>query len=95
MAALGERGIRELIMILKNESQNTLKVRTSAAYGLSFVELTDPSIDKVIECLFSASKDRVPLVRREVLHSLGVLGKKSQEQLTYLRARSLLPFMCM
>jgi HEAT repeat protein len=106
MMSLGEKGIIQLMTILQQENQTTSQVRISAAYGLSLCELSNESlaydstssaliIDQVVECLFHSANDRVPIVRRAVICALGQLAQRAQESVTYLRTRSLLPFLCM
>lgn len=94
LVALGDRGIYQLLDILRHETHHNSKVRMSAAHGLSFSPIERTStMDSVVETLFHASNDRIPLVRKTVIHTLGVLALKAKESLTYLRAQSLLPFM--
>ena len=53
----------------------------------------NPNIDFVIETLFQTSKDKHSEVRKASLLSLDILHKKSpNDQVTYLKARHLLPF---
>lgn len=93
IVSLGDFGTIELMSILKKESINSSKIRTSSAYGISYAQINSPLIDTVVECLFSTSKDKIPLVRRSVVRSLGVLSSRAQNSITYLRPRSLLPFL--
>lgn len=92
--SLGDRGVTELIKTLKT-GHNSAPIRCAAAHGVSTSLANSPCIDKVVECLFASAKDKVPTVRVSVLQGICALAKKSQEQITYLRTRSLLPFLCM
>uniref|UniRef100_A0A7S1KM31 Uncharacterized protein n=1 Tax=Percolomonas cosmopolitus TaxID=63605 RepID=A0A7S1KM31_9EUKA len=94
LVAVGDDGIHQLMNILQHETHHNSKIRMSAAVGLSSTPVeSSATIDAVVETLFQAANDRVPLVRRAVLHTLGVLSRRAKESLTYLRAQSLLPFM--
>ena len=108
LASIGSKGIQSLIDILRTEGKASAQVRIAAAYGLSHVDVTasssavsesigsssPPPLDGVVECLFAASRDRLPGVRKAVLESLSALGRVAKETVTYLRTRSLLPFFC-
>eukprot|EP01028_Stygiella_incarcerata_P003878 TRINITY_DN180_c0_g2_i1.p1 TRINITY_DN180_c0_g2~~TRINITY_DN180_c0_g2_i1.p1 ORF type:complete len:1266 (+),score=393.45 TRINITY_DN180_c0_g2_i1:155-3952(+) len=108
MVSLGHQsgGPDALMDILgtKRMQENT-QVRIHAAFGLSFMDC-DPDLpvevlDRVVSVLYAASHDRVPLVRKAVLESLGVLARNmdsrvmnGDRQLTsvFLEPRSILPF---
>jgi HEAT repeat protein len=93
LMSIGNKGVAQVITILRQESHTTAQMRISAAYGLSLADVNSPIIDSIVECLFSSAKDRNPLVRRSVIAALGTLAQRSSNGVTYLRPRSLLPFL--
>lgn len=93
LISIGDKGVLQVMTLMRQETQTTAQVRKSTAYGLSLVDIKAPYIDKVIECLFLSARDRVPPVRRTVLAALGTLSQKDNNSITYLRPRSLLPFL--
>jgi len=79
--------------MLKTEPENNSKLRECVARALALSNVHNPNIDFVIEVLFQASKDKNATVRKASLLSLDILHKKAQrDQVTYLKARHLLPF---
>ena len=77
LASIGDSGESALTKIVMQDSHISSQIRVSAAYGLSFSNVLSPHIDKVIECLYATTKDRIPSVRKAVLKSLGKLGVTS------------------
>ena len=82
-----------MVQILKNEPENNHKLRECIVRALALANVSNPNIDFVIEVLFATSKDKNASVRKSSLLSLVILHKKTpNDQVTYLKARHLLPF---
>lgn len=93
MINVGTLGEQTLVQILKNEPENNHKLRECIVRALALANVSNPNIDFVIEVLFATSKDKNASVRKSSLLSLDILHKKTpNDQVTYLKARHLLPF---
>ena len=64
--------------------------------ALALSNVSNASIDFVIEILFKTARDKNASLRKTSLLSLDILRKKSSsrsDQVTYLKAKTLLPFL--
>ena len=95
LAEMGEAGIEAMLNILLSEGSlhYNSQVRIAAAYGLSLCPLQCRRVNDVVDTLFAASSDRVPLVRRAVLEGIGSMSRRAKESVPFLRTRSVLPFL--
>ena len=93
LSCLGKKGVLALMELLRADAgKASVQVKTACAYGLSHVDVACEMVDLAVETLFQASQDKIPAVRRAIVEALGVLGRRAKETVTYLRTRSLLPF---
>jgi HEAT repeat protein len=96
IASLGQEGEQALIDILVHHASGYgMQVRAAAAIGLGSVDpktIPTSRIDTIAEKLFDVSNDARPVLRCAVLKALGALGRKGQEDFTYLKSASLLAF---
>ena len=64
--------------------------------ALALSNVSNVSIDFVIEMLFKTARDKNAQIRKSSIISLDILRKKSMslsDQVTYLKAKNLLPFL--
>ena len=93
---MGAYGEQTLVNIYGVEPECNLKVRTCIVRALALANVNNASIDFVIEMLFKAAKDKKAEIRKAAITSLDILRKKNQhsnDQVTYLKAKSLMPFL--
>ena len=64
--------------------------------ALALSNVSNASIDFAIEMLFKTARDKNPQIRKASIVSIDILRKKSMslsDQVTYLKAKNLLPFL--
>eukprot|EP00164_Ancoracysta_twista_P016984 GFYU01028757.1.p1 GENE.GFYU01028757.1~~GFYU01028757.1.p1 ORF type:complete len:970 (+),score=200.80 GFYU01028757.1:139-3048(+) len=93
MILLGKAGELALMDHVRDDKRYSTQVRVSAVVGLGLIDVTSVQVDLAVECLYQASRDQMPLVRRAAVEALAKLGGKANETITYLRAKALLPFL--
>ena len=92
---MGAQGEQTLVNILAKEPNNNLNLRVCMVRALALSNVSNASIDFVIETLFKVARDKNAQIRKASVISLDILRKKSmslQDQVTYLKAKNLLPF---
>ena len=93
---MGAQGEQTLVNILAKEPDSNLNLRVCMVRALALSNVSNASIDFVIEMLFKAARDRNAQIRKASVVSLDILRKKSMslsDQVTYLKAKNLLPFL--
>ena len=78
---------------LQREPQYNYKTKEYIAKALATATVNDANIDSVIELLFALANDPAPVVRKSCLVSLSKLRVQAARVITYLKSRSLMPFM--
>eukprot|EP00753_Platysulcus_tardus_P001283 PLAT11240.1.p1 GENE.PLAT11240.1~~PLAT11240.1.p1 ORF type:complete len:1416 (-),score=538.46 PLAT11240.1:34-4254(-) len=93
LARMGREGVAALINLIRSSRYGNTQLRVAAAAGLGKLPADAELIDAVVELLQQlCSTDSASLVRCASLVSLGRLSYRSKEKVTFLRVRSLLPF---
>mmetsp|Transcript_45070 Transcript_45070/g.59768 ORF Transcript_45070/g.59768 Transcript_45070/m.59768 type:complete len:180 (+) Transcript_45070:2060-2599(+) len=93
---MGAYGEQTLVNILTKEPECNLKLRSCIVRALALANVNNASIDFVIEMLFKVASDKKAEIRKAAIMSLDILRKKavhSTDQVTYLKAKSMLPFL--
>ena len=93
---MGAYGEQTLVNIYGKEPENNLKLRSCIVRALALSNVHNASIDFVIEMLFKAARDKKAEIRKAAITSLDILRKKAvntTDNVTYLKAKSLLPFL--
>ena len=105
LAKLGTRGVSALLGLLETgnstSKSNRTRSRVAAAAGLGRIlddtgnAPTPPAtlLDAIVNALYLACRDPMPEVRGTALSSLLRLSRNSRETVTFLRLRSVLPFL--
>lgn len=91
--SLKSLGVKALIDFLKKEDDSKYKLKEGVARSLATADVSDPSIDAVIELGFFLCKDRSPQVRVAAIGALSKLREKSKGDITYLKPKYLIPFL--
>ena len=88
---LGPQGERLLLDMLNHEPHTNTSLRVGAVKSFAQANVFHNNIDFVVETLFKLSGDRLSNVRNEVLNSLNLLTERANNQVTYLKPRTVLP----
>ncbi len=91
--SLGLAGVQSLLDKMQRESHYNYKTKEYIAKALATAPVSDSNIGSVIELLFALANDPAPVVRKACLVSLSKLRVQASRAISYLKSRSLLPFM--
>ena len=89
---LGYEGESILLKILTTEDDSNYKLKSVIAKALSYCAINGPNIDFIIETLFKTSNSDVALIRLNSLVAIKNLADKSDENITYLKKKNVIPF---
>jgi HEAT repeat protein len=89
---LGEDGENNLLRIMSQENDSNYKLKSAICRAFALSNIDSPNIDFIVECLFKASRINNPLIRKNSLFSIRVLAERSQERVTYLKRKNVIPF---
>jgi HEAT repeat protein len=89
---LGTEGESTLLKLMATENESNYKLKGSVAKALALANVNSPNIDFIVECLFKAANSQSPLIRKSALFSIRVLAEKSDERVTYLKRKNIIPF---
>ena len=92
LVPIGQQILLDLLCNARCTTKGGEKTRVAAAQGLSLLPTDSPLMDAVVKVLFETCTDPTANVRAAALSALGNLSSRTRETVTYLRARSLLPF---
>ena len=88
----GQQLLLDLLCNARCLTKGGEKTRIAAAVGIGCMDEKSMLFDPAVRVLYDVCRDPKPGVRAAALYALGKLGKKTEERVLYLRARSLLPF---
>ena len=92
LAPAGQQILLDLLCNARCQTRGGVKTRAAAALALGHTPEASPLTDATVRVLFDSCADPKPEVRSSALLSLGQLAGVTEERVTYLRSRSLLPF---
>lgn len=84
---------------MRSEVDSNYKLKSSIAKSLALTNINSPNIDFIVECLYKAAqyknikfRSNNSIIRKSALFALRMLHEKSEERVTYLKTRHILPF---
>ncbi len=89
---LGNEGESVLLKIMSAENDSNYKLKSSIAKSLGLANVTSSNIDFIVECLFKSANSNNALIRKSSIFSIRVLAEKSEERVTYLKRKNIIPF---
>ncbi len=89
---LGYEGESILLKILTTEDDSQYKLKSVIAKSLGFSGINGPNIDFIIETLFKTSNSDNSLIRLNSVTAIKNLADKSDESITYLKKKNIIPF---
>jgi HEAT repeat protein len=89
---LGNDGESVLLNLMNTENDSNYKLKSSVAKALALSNVNSPNIDFIVECIFKASNSTSNLIRKNALFAIRVLAEKSDERVTYLKRKNIIPF---
>ncbi len=92
MIKLGSEGESSLLKIMSTENDSNYKLKSSIARAFALTNISSPNIDFIVECLFKTAKANNPLIRKNALFAIRILADKSEETVTYLKRKNVIPF---
>lgn len=92
MVKLGSDGESTLLRVMSSEPDSNYKLKSSIAKALALSNVNSPNIDFIVECLFKTAKVNNPIIRKSALFAIRILAEKSDEKVTYLKKKNVIPF---
>ncbi len=92
MVKLGNEGESSLLKVMNNENDSNYKLKSSIAKAFALSNVRSPNIDFIVECLFKTAKANNALIRKNALFAIRILAEKSDEGVTYLKRKNVIPF---
>jgi hypothetical protein len=92
MVKLGSDGESTLLRVMGSENDSNYKLKSSIAKAFALSSINSPNIDFIVECLFKVSKSNNPIIRKNALFAIRILAEKSEERVTYLKRKNIIPF---
>ena len=89
---LGIEGEGVLLKIMSNEPDSNYKLKSAIVHSFAYSDINSSNIDFIIECIFKEGKNSNNLVRKSAIFSIRVLAEKSDEKITYLKRKNVIPF---
>jgi hypothetical protein len=90
---LGSDGEAMLIKLMSSEPDSNYKLKTAVCKALALTDMTSPNLDFIIETLFKAANiSSSGVIRRDAIFAIRVLAEKSEENITYLKRKNIIPF---
>ena len=89
---LGIEGENALLLMMNSEPDNNYKLKTAVIRGYSFADITSPNIDFILESIFKQCNNEFPSVRKACIFTIHELAERSQENITYLKKKNIIPF---
>ena len=89
---LGYEGESILLKILTTEDDSNFKLKSVTAKALGYTDLNGPNLDFIIETLFKSSISENSLIRFNCLCAIKNLEDKSDDHITYLKKKNVIPF---
>jgi hypothetical protein len=93
MVKLGVEGETCLMKIMTTEPDSNYKLKSSVCRAFSLTDITSPNIDFIVETLFKAANISTSgVIRRDSIFAIRMLAEKSEDNITYLKRKNLIPF---
>jgi hypothetical protein len=90
---LGSEGEATLIKLMQAEPDSNYKLKSSICKALALTDMTSPNLDFIVETLFKAANIGTSgVIRRDAIFAIRVLAEKSEENITYLKRKNIIPF---
>ena len=89
---LGIEGENALLLMMNNEPDNNYKLKSAVIRAYSLADITSPNIDFILESIFKQSNNEFPIVRKSCIFTIHELAERAQENITYLKKKSIIPF---
>ena len=92
LVPVGQQLLLDLLCNARCQTKGGEKTRVAACQGLAFLPVASSLMDAVVRVLFDTCQDPTANVRAAAVLALGSLSSRTNETVTYLKSRSLLPF---
>jgi HEAT repeat protein len=92
LVPVGQQILLDLLCNARCQTKGGEKTRVAACQGLASLPVASPLMNAVVRVLFDTCQDPTANVRAAALLALGTLSFNTNETVTYLKSRSLLPF---
>jgi HEAT repeat protein len=90
---LGSEGEATLIKLMQSEPDSNYKLKSSICKALALTDMTSSNLDFIVETLFKAANVSTSgVIRRDAIFAIRVLAEKSEENITYLKRKNIIPF---
>jgi HEAT repeat protein len=92
LVPVGQQILLDLLCNARCQTKGGEKTRVAACQGLASLPVDSILMDAAVRVLFDTCQDPTADVRAEAIQTLGSLSTRTNEAVTYLKSRSLLPF---
>ena len=89
---MGIEGENNLLLMMNSEPDSNYKLKSAVIRGYSYVDITSPNIDFILESIFKLSNNEFASVRKACIFTIHELASRANENITYLKKKNIIPF---